>query len=243
MSRPVFHAPLTGAETTVSLSGEEAHHAADVRRLRIGAALRLTDGAGRMADATVAEVGRGRLVAAVTASWLAPPATPRVCVALGIVKGERMMRAVEALTEAGADEILAWTAERTVAPRAAQDRVEQRLQAAVRAAAKQSGRAYFPGVSGSDLTGVLERAHRAHTLVCDLGGVALAGTTLPAAGEVLIVVGPEGGLSEAELGRLTAAGAGVVGLGPNVLRAGTAALAALTLVNAGTGRWRLSSAP
>ncbi|MHB2024752.1 MAG: RsmE family RNA methyltransferase [Mycobacteriales bacterium] len=246
MSRPAFVAVLSGELGPVALAPEEAHHAAEVRRLRLGEQVRLTDGAGRLADATVSELGRRRCVCTVTASWIVPPAAPRVSVALAVLKGERMMRAVEALTEAGADQILPWTAERTVSVRSAEPgHARARWVAAARSAAKQSGRAYFPQVEPTDLAGVLAQARDSRVFLCQQGAdVPLAGAGVPAGGELLIVVGPEGGLTEGEHAELTAAGAESVRLGPQVLRAGTAALAALVLVNAGSGRWgRLSSAP
>ncbi|OQO89601.1 16S rRNA (uracil(1498)-N(3))-methyltransferase [Saccharomonospora piscinae] len=250
---PVFLVPslpdvsdASDAATTV-LDGEEAHHAVTVRRLRAGERLALSDGRGTLADCVVAAVRPGRrpavdvrIEAVHTVS--APPL--RVTVAQALAKGDRGELAVELATEAGADAVVPWRAARSVARWDDGPRGEKALakwRAAARAAAKQARRAWVPDVpepvTTSQLAEVLGRADLA--LVLDGGASrALPQVPLPAEGEIVLVVGPEGGVSPEERDAFAAAGARGVRLGPTVLRTSTAAAVALGALGALTGRWR-----
>jgi 16S rRNA (uracil1498-N3)-methyltransferase len=181
----------------------------------------------------VTDVARGRLVGRVLARRVDPPPPLRVTVVQALVKGDRGELAVELATEAGADALLPWRAERSVArwddgPRGA--KALGRWRATAREAAKQARRAVTPDVADhADLAGVVDRVRVADAaLVCE--GTAersLGDVALPAAGEVVLVVGPEGGITDAERAALAGAGAVPVRLGPAVLRASTAAAVAL----------------
>ncbi len=224
----------------VELTGDEAHHAVAVRRMRVGEALVLTDGLGRRATGTVAETGKRRLVVRVDDVATEPEPEPRFTVVQALPKGDRGELAVEVLTEVGVATVVPWAASRSVAvwkgERAAKSLARWRSMA--REAAKQARRAWFPEVT--ELAGT--------DAVVDLVGhadLALvlheeAGTPLPAApptGRVVVVVGPEGGISAEEVARLVEAGAVPVRLGSEVLRTSTAGLAAVSALLAGTARW------
>jgi 16S rRNA (uracil1498-N3)-methyltransferase len=236
-----------GTGTTVVLDGPEGRHAATVRRIRAGEAVQLGDGRGGLARAAVEEVARDVLTLRVTdLSTVAPPAL-RVVLAQALVKGDRGELAVELATEAGVDAVVPWRAARCVARWEAGARGEkawQRWRATARAAAKQARRAWVPEVEPAVTTGELvRRVRRADAaLVLHEGAPdglverAAAGA-LPAAGELVLVVGPEGGLTDPELAELSAAGAWPVRLGAEVLRASTAAAVALGALGALTGRW------
>ena len=227
----------------VRVAGPEGRHGATVRRLRIGEAVDLVDGEGLRVRGEVAAVpGPGEFEVAVAEVSQEPPADVRVTVVLALLKGERMDSAVEMLTEVGVDEIVPWAAARSVVRWQADRRArgEQRLAAALVAAGKQSRRARFPKlapVAGTaEVCGRLGAATAA--LVLDEGAEQrLAGLQLAPAGEIALVVGPEGGIAEEERAAFLAAGARAVRMGPSVLRAGTAAAAAGALVMAGAGRW------
>jgi 16S rRNA (uracil1498-N3)-methyltransferase len=173
---------------------------------------------------------------------------PQVALVLvqALAKGDRDEMAIEAATEVGVDVVVPWQAERSIVvwrgDRAAKSRA--RWLGTVRAAAKQSRRARVPEVETAlDGRGLAARIRS----VVDAGGVALvlhedasapiAEVVLPAAGECLVVVGPEGGIGETELARLTEAGAGAVRLGPHVLRTSTAGPVALAILAQRLGRW------
>ncbi|HVW40552.1 MAG TPA: 16S rRNA (uracil(1498)-N(3))-methyltransferase [Amycolatopsis sp.] len=243
---PVFLVEELPAGSHAVLDGDEARHAATVKRMRPGERLTLSDGAGGAADCVVEVVRPGRdatLELTVRRRWADPAPRLRVVVVQGLVKGDRGELAVELATEAGADGVLPWRAERSVArwedgPRAA--KALARWQATARTAAKQARRTWVPHVREPvDLAGLTAAVTQAAaTLV--LEGTAtrrLTEVPLPAEGELLLVVGPEGGITDGELDALTAAGAVPVRLGPAVLRTSTAAAVALGALGALTDRW------
>jgi 16S rRNA (uracil1498-N3)-methyltransferase len=222
----------------VRLDGDEGRHASDVRRLRIGEPVDLTDGAGTLLHATVTEVHRGGLTADVAAVESVERPMPRLTVVQALAKGGRDEQAVEAMTEIGVDEVVGWPAERCIARWT--DRTNAKWLATTRAAAKQARRTWWPTVSGPATTEAVAELCRSADLAVVLhedAVDALAGIPVPASGSVVVVVGPEGGITEHELAMLRAAGASVVRLGDTVLRASTAGAAALAVLCA-TTRWQ-----
>jgi 16S rRNA (uracil1498-N3)-methyltransferase len=220
------------------LDGDEGRHASDVRRLRIGEPIDLTDGEGALLHATVTEVHRGGLSALVGSAESVDRPAPRLSVVQALAKGGRDEQAVEAMTEIGVDEVLGWQSERCIARWT--DRTSAKWLATTRAAAKQSRRAWWPTVAGpmtteavAELCGQADLAVVLHETAVDR----LAELSVPAAGHIVVVVGPEGGITERELTMLRVGGAAVVRLGDTVLRASTAGAAALAVICAAT-RWR-----
>jgi 16S rRNA (uracil1498-N3)-methyltransferase len=236
------------AGETAVVDGDEGFHAATVRRIRPGEALVVSDGAGALADCVVETVEKRALTARVTARRTAVRPAPPVTVAQAIPKSDRAELAVELATEAGADGFLAWQADRCVA-RWDGDRADKglrRWRAVARSAARQSRRAWIPGVEGPLSTAELAQAVgervSAGGLVLALHESAergLADLPVAQAPSVLLVIGPEGGISDAELGELAAAGATAVRLGPTVLRTSTAAAVALGALGVLTARWAI----
>ncbi|MGI5131804.1 16S rRNA (uracil(1498)-N(3))-methyltransferase [Pseudonocardia sp. CA-107938] len=225
------------------LDGPEGRHAAAVRRLRAGEQLQLADGHGGLVRAVVTTAGRDHLDLRVLDRTVLDPPAPRVLLAQALVKGDRGELAVELATEAGVDGILPWRAARCVArwedgPRGA--KALARWRTTVREAAKQARRPWLPEVTEPVSTEALARrvTGAAGALVLhESATTGIADVELPAAGELLLVVGPEGGITDDELARFTAAGARPVRLGPEVLRASTAAAVALGALGVRTRRW------
>ena len=223
---------------TVVIRGDEARHAVDVRRVRAGEALLIGDGEGALGDAVAVSAARGELVVDVQAVRHEPQPQPRLVVAQALAKGGRDEDALEAMTEVGVDAVIGWQAERSVAKWT--DRTHGRWVATARAAAKQSRRAWVPDVEGPVSTGQLAARVGAAALAVVLHEDAtdpLASLTLPSEGDVLLVVGPEGGIGEGELAVLLDAGARTRRLGPHVLRTSTAGVAAISVLSA-MRRWR-----
>jgi 16S rRNA (uracil1498-N3)-methyltransferase len=241
MTAPVFLLrPLPDADR-LTLDGPEGRHAATVRRLRVGERIDVTDGEGRAAECVVASVARDRLeLEVISRSCVAAP-EPRIVVAQALVKGERSELAVELLTEVGVDEIVPWKAQRCVASWVP-ERSERRWEQAAASSAKQARRLRWPVLTEPATTEAVERRIRSAALSLVLHEAATEPLTEvlaapPAHGEVLIVVGPEGGLTDEEVEGFAAAGAHSVKLGPSVLRASTAGCAAAAVVLAAAGRW------
>ncbi|MEE6179685.1 16S rRNA (uracil(1498)-N(3))-methyltransferase [Mycobacterium sp. 050134] len=228
------------------VEGEEGFHAATVRRIRPGEELVLGDGSGSLAHCRVEDAGRDGLRARVLDRWEVPPPRPPVTVVQALPKSERSELAVELATEAGADGFLAWQAARCVAhwEGSRVDKGLRRWRAVARAAARQSRRAHIPPVDGVLSTAALTRRVRdeaaAGAAVLALHESAterLADMKLAPAASVLLVVGPEGGISPDEMAALADAGAAAVRLGPQVLRTSTAAAVALGALGVLTPRW------
>ncbi len=225
----------------VVLTGSEGRHAATVRRVQVGEAVDLADGHGTRARCTVVALGHDRVDLRVDERVVEPRPTPWLVVAQGIAKGDRGELAVELATEVGVDEVLPWAAARCVVkwegPRG--ERALGRWRSTAREAGKQSRRARHPVVGDPvGLDALLARAARATTLVLhEEASEPLASVALPADGEVLLVVGPEGGITPRELEALGGAGATAVRLGASVLRTSTAGAAAAAVVSARTARW------
>ncbi|MGW5456429.1 16S rRNA (uracil(1498)-N(3))-methyltransferase [Nocardia sp. NPDC003979] len=227
------------------LDGPEGRHAATVRRTRVGELITLSDGHGVLADSEVIAAAKDRLELAVRNRRLAEPVIPQVTVVQALPKSDRSELAVELMTEAGADLIVPWQAARCVANwEAKAAKGIEKWRAAARSAARQSRRAYIPEVAGLHRTrDLLELVRAAKADGAVIAALHESGTgkftELPLARskEVILIVGPEGGLDDAELTALADAGADIVLLGPTVLRTSTAAAVALGALGALTKRW------
>lgn len=240
---PLFLVEGLPSGGAVVLDGPEGHHAATVKRLRVGEAVLLADGRGGLARAVVDATGRDTVSLSITARETLAPPTPRVLLAQALVKGDRGELAVELATEAGVDAILPWRAARCVARWEAGPRGDKALakwRSTVREAAKQARRPWLPVVEEPVSTPALARrvAAVAGALVLHEGATdRLTDVDLPTAGDLLLIVGPEGGVSDEEIATLVAAGARPVRLGAEVLRASTAATVALGALGVLTRRW------
>ncbi|WP_422773713.1 16S rRNA (uracil(1498)-N(3))-methyltransferase [Plantactinospora sp. WMMC1484] len=247
MSAPLFLVESLPPGDLVTLDGPEGHHAATVQRLRTGEELLLADGRGGTVAAVVTAVGRGTLTASVTTRRYADPPDPRLVVVQGIAKGDRAELAVQAMTEVGVDEIVPWAAERSVVQWRGDrgTRARERWVATAREAAKQARRPWLPAVSGTpqapaEPTRTVARritGAAAGFLLHEEAEARLSTAELPGTGDIVLVIGPEGGISPAELAALTSAGAVPVRLGPEVLRTSTAGVAALAVLATRLGRW------
>lgn len=245
MSLPVHLAPdlaTTRVGDQVVVDGDEAHHAVAVRRLRVGERVVLTDGRGRAVTGEVASTGKRVFAVVVDEVVDAPEPAPRLTVVQALPKGERGELAVEVLTEVGAARVVPWAAARSVTVWKGEraTKAHARWQATAREAAKQARRPWHPVVdplaSTDDVVALVAGAELA-VVLHEEAAVALAGLAVPAEGDVVVVVGPEGGLTPQEVERLAAAGAHVVRLGAEVLRTSTAGVVACAALLSRTPRW------
>ncbi|WP_049576088.1 16S rRNA (uracil(1498)-N(3))-methyltransferase [Streptomyces sp. SBT349] len=244
---PVFvHPSLVSARpgAVLRLDGPEGRHAVAVRRLRVGEELVLTDGEGTGASGTVASVeGKDALRIAVAEVWSEPPPRPWITVVQALPKGERGELAVETMTETGVDAVVPWAAARCVTQwrgeRGAKSLAKWRATA--REAGKQSRRVRFPRipepVSTREIATRLAGEAAFAAVLHEGADEPLATAPLPGDGEILLIVGPEGGVAAEELAAFSAAGVRPFRLGPTVLRTSTAGTAAAALLLGRTGRW------
>lgn len=226
----------------VRLAGAEGRHAATVRRLRTGERADVTDGAGLLAECVVTAVHAGEIELAVRALRRQPRPVPALAAVQALPKGDRGQLAVELMTEAGVDVIVPWQAQRCVT-RWRGDKAERgvaRWRVTAREAAKQARRSWLPEVTAlASADDVLRRTASAElaVLLDPAAPLALGELPLPASGEIVVIIGPEGGVSPAEASALTSAGAVAAHLGPTMLRTSSAGVAAAAVLFSRCGRW------
>lgn len=229
--------------SSVLLTGAEAKHAAVVRRVRLGEPVTLGDGAGVWLEGEVAAAEPSRVEVRILVRSVEDRPERRIVLVQALAKGDRDELAVQAACELGADEIVPWQASRSVSrwegAKAAKGR--ERWATIVREAAKQAHRRWVPEVVPVESTAdLVRRAGEQRVLVLDPSAERRL-TALASDGDdprdVVLVVGPEGGVSDEERERLVAAGAECVLLGDTVLRTSTAGPAAIAVLNAALGRW------
>ncbi|NKX49320.1 16S rRNA (uracil(1498)-N(3))-methyltransferase [Arthrobacter deserti] len=257
MTNPVFFAEPgqlddAVAGTAFRLAGPEARHAATVRRLAAGEPADIVDGAGRRLSGSVRSAAGTELVLDVE-SVVDEPAPPyRLVLVQALAKGDRDELAVEAATELGVDEVVPWQAERSIVRWRAEEQAKglAKWESTVRSAAKQSRRARIPAVGapvdlkglcaliGSSTLALILHEEAREPLAAAAAELASSGAGQdPASAAVVMIVGPEGGMSQREVEAMLQAGARAVRLGPHVLRSATAGPAAVALLSAQLGRW------
>lgn len=229
MTNPVFLCPDLSRDT-VLLDGPEGRHAALVRRMRVGEPIDLVDGQGTRATGAVVATTKDTVTVDVSARSLEPAPAPRLTVVQALAKGDRGELAVELMTEVGVDVVVPWAAARCIAKWT--DKSLQRWRSTAQEAAKQSRRAWFPEVrevaSTADVVGLPGQLVVLH----EEASTPLSAVELT--GDVVLVVGPEGGIGADELAAL---GGTAVRLGDTVLRTSTAGAAAAAVISSRTGRW------
>lgn len=248
MTAPVFLLPAPAldeivAGDTVVVDGPEGRHAVSALRMTAGEPIVLVDGAGRRAvGVVVATEGRDVVSVQVSSASIEPAPGPRITVVQALPKGERGELAVELLTEIGVDVIVPWAARNCVAQWKGEraERGHRKWSDAALAAAKQSRRARFPQVAalhGTAQVAELLAGAESGIVLHESATESCAEITPPAAGDVVVVVGPEGGLTADELALFSSVGARVARLGPTVLRTSSAGMAAVAALLVKTSRW------
>ena len=229
-----FHVPEAAPGARVVLPEHSAHHARDVLRLREGAPVRLFDGAGAEFEAVLDSVSRKGVSARITSRAEARAESPlRVVLAVSPLRGDRMELVVQKATELGVAEIRPVITARTdaAARPALKGSRQERWDKVASGAAEQCGRAVVPLVAPTTtLDALLAEPFAGLKLFFLERSAPKALTAIPRPAEVLMVVGPAGGWEQAEVERATGAGFLAAGLGPRILRAETAALAAVSAV-------------
>lgn len=237
---------------SVPLDGAEGRHAVAVARVRAGETLRLSDGRGTVVTGAVSTLGRDTLEVLVAAVEFTPAERPSLTLVQALAKGGRDEMAVQAATEIGVDRIVPWSAARSVSrwDGAKVEKGRARWESIVHEASKQAIRSRVPvveapvttaglaGLAGAGGAAAAAGARRAVLVLDPVGDVRLSAWEPPAdVDEIVLVVGPEGGIDGSEFDRLVDAGAVRVRLGDTVLRTSTAGPAALAVLQTRLGRW------
>ena len=227
--------PLSGG-VTVDLDSGQANYLGNVLRLREGAELLTFDGHSGEWLARIAEAGKKRMTLSIERQTREPEAVPDVWLAFAPVKRAQTDWLVEKATELGAARLIPVMTQRTNT-----ERVNlERLEAIAIEAAEQCGRTRLPEIAKPLTLKALfdgRNAERPLYFADESGGQRTAEAFQP--GPALILVGPEGGFTEEERALVRAApNAVAISLGPRILRAETAALAALAAYMSVAGDWR-----
>jgi 16S rRNA (uracil1498-N3)-methyltransferase len=225
----------------LALGGSEGKHAVAVRRIREGEAIQFADGSGVRVRASVSSVQQNSLTAKVTEVLVEQEPAVKLTLIQALAKGDRDELAVQAATELGCWAVVPWQAERSISKweGAKIPKSVERWQTIVGEAAKQALRVFEPKVAQP------VNSKQLAELVSDFDTVLVLdptadrglGSQIDIKSNVAIVVGPEGGISEAELKTLEAAGAIRVHLGAPILRTSTAGVAAISVLQAKLGLW------
>ena len=215
-----------------SFNSEDANHAIKVLRIEAGEIFRVSDGNGGWANVQVNEVTKRSLETTVLEVGRQEPLEIQFTVVQALPKSDRAKEAVELLTEAGADVIVPWLANRSIS----RTEVISKFATTAREASKQSRRLFIPQLHETvKEKGVIDLIKSADLALVfhENAQVKLSEIVTPQtkASNVVIVIGPEGGITDEELAAFAAAGAHIAGLGRPILRSAHAGLAALSAVN------------
>jgi 16S rRNA (uracil1498-N3)-methyltransferase len=229
-----FHVPEAAPGARVVFPDHTAHHAREVMRLRAGAAVRVFDGAGSEFEGVLEEVSRAQVLARLAGPITPLPESPvRIVLALPPLKGDRMELVIQKATELGVAEIWPVITARTdaVGRPALRGSRQERWDKVASGASEQCGRAVVPAVAPTvELEELLPRPWDGARLVLAEDGRGVPPTQWPRAEAILCLIGPAGGWDPRELEHVLAAGFVAGSLGPRILRAETAAIAALTAI-------------
>jgi 16S rRNA (uracil1498-N3)-methyltransferase len=188
--------------TSVELTGDEAHHAVKVKRTQVGEVIEICDGHGIRVSGTVTEVGKKSLVLKVNSRLVEAAPKLKLTVAQALAKGDRADLALEILTEVGVDNILPWRAELAIAKWEDDEKGKAKWQNTVAQASKQARRSWIPTILDVVTTAQLVEQAANFDVAMVLHESAMrsfADVWLPESGSILLIVGPEGGVSPREL--------------------------------------------
>lgn len=227
--------------TTVGASyefdSEDAFHAIKVLRIAAGEIFNLSDGAGAWSRVSVNNVNKKSMTVTVLETGFEAALSEQFTIVQAIPKGDRIKESIEMSTEGGVDRIVMWKAARSIGR--ADEKIEK-LQSTAREASKQSRRFRIPQVSGVAATNqVVDEIAKADLALVfhESATTTISRVITPRAKKVLIIIGPEGGLTDDEVETFAAAGAKVVLMGRPILRSAHAGLAAMAAVNTALSVW------
>jgi 16S rRNA (uracil1498-N3)-methyltransferase len=233
--------PAVGSIATVT--GADARHAVTVSRLAVGELVRVGNGAGVIASGTVTDASPAEFRFEVESVESIPRPRPAIWLAQALAKGDRDELAIQAATELGVDGVIPWSAARSVSRWEGSKitKGQERWAAVVREATKQSARAWLPEVSPPVTTKQLAALTQdAVLIVLDPAAetsIAKVLDAAPTGRDLIVVVGPEGGIAGGELELLYGAGALGARLGPGILRTSTSGPAAIAVLSTTLERW------
>ena len=225
----------TSTGAIYEFDGEDAHHAVRVLRMTAGEVFMLSDGEGAWSEVKVFAVKKKSLEVQVLSSGFQEPLRTSITVVQAIPKGDRAKEAIELLTEAGVDTIIPWTSSRSIG------KGTDKFAITAREASKQSRRLRIPRVvdaASTDQICALLKQSSCTVVFHESAPSALSELKLPLGiSDVVIIIGPEGGITDEELARFSDAGAMLSRMGRPVLRSAHAGIAAVSALCAKLQVW------
>ena len=222
----------------IEVDGDEAHHGVNVLRLKQSEEVKISDGAGSWGIGKVSQLSKKSFTVEILDRGFEPASKQRVVVVQAILKNDANKEAVDFLTQVGADEIIPWQSQHSIGK--IDDKSLSKWQSTTRESSRQTRRVRIPVISNADSTESLISKIKGLQNIFVLHESAenrLSQIEINQEADVILIVGPEGGLSEIEVNTFVAAGAKVVRLGESVLRAANAGAAAVSVVMSRTGKW------
>ena len=224
----------TEVGSTYIFDNEDAIHASRVLRIEVGDSFLLSNGAGAWSQVEARIVGKKSMEVEVLVTGVQDPLPVHFTVVQAVTKGERLKECIELLTEGGADQIVMWNALRSIG------KGSDKLHITAREASKQSRRFYIPKIIDSFQTTEVAQLIKESDLALvfhENAVIKISEISKIETRNVLLIIGPEGGITDKELEIFTEAGAKVVHLGRPILRSAHAGLAALASVNTALKVW------
>ena len=235
----LFFVDQLGTGSTQELSGDDGHHAVAVMRLAVGEQIKIADGSGNWVSGTITEVGKKNLKIDVAQRGSAQAGKPELVVVQAVTKSDRTKEMLELLTVGGADQIIPWQAERCISKW--QSDSSSKWLLLIKEAAKQARRVKLPVLSDEVTTNQLLKLFKDSDKVVILHEDASMGISQinlsKDADRIILIIGPEGGISDSEILQLEGAGAVSARMGDLVLRSAHAGFAALSAIQTSIGRW------
>ena len=222
----------------IEVDGDEAHHGVNVLRLKQSEEVKISDGAGSWGIGKVSQLSKKSFTVEISDRGFEATAKQRVIVVQAILKNDANKEAVDFLTQVGADEIIPWQSQHSIGK--IDDKSLSKWQSTTRESSRQSRRVRIPVISNADSTESLISKIKGLQNIFVLHESAenrLSQIEINQEADVILIVGPEGGLSEIEVNTFVTAGAKIVRLGESVLRAANAGAAAVSVVMSRTGKW------
>lgn len=235
----LFFVDHLGTGDTQELSGDEGHHAVAVMRLNVGEQLKISDGLGNWVSGPIKEVSKKSLKIDIAERGSTQLKKPELIVVQAITKSDRIKEMLELLTVGGADQIIPWQAERCISKW--QSDSASKWQILIKEAAKQARRVKLPQLANEVTTNQLVDLFQSTDKVIVLDENAksnISQINLSAEiARVILIIGPEGGISDSEISKLQSSGAVSARMGDLVLRSAHAGFAGLAAIQSSIGRW------
>ena len=220
-----------------TFDNEDALHAIRVLRTGVGEIFWLSDGKGRFSTVKAVEVAKKSMQCEVLESEFQDPLDIEYTVIQALPKGDRLKECAGLLTEAGADRIVFWSSARSIGKA---DKTLDKLDVTVREASKQARRFRIPEIVGPLTTAqVIDEIARTDLAVLfhESATSKLSAIAAPSAKRALIIIGPEGGITDEELDSFTSSGARIALMGRPIFRSAHAGIAGLAAVQTLLKSW------